>query len=124
MYERNSERFMDITQPFVIADFGTADGMNSVKLFKAIIEQVRDYSPEMPIIIYLNDLPFTDLTKSSVNVQENLKEFKDLFVYANAKSFYDSIFPPNTIDFLISNLALFWLSVDLDLPGLTGMLVN
>lgn len=69
MYERNSERFKDLSKPFVIADFGTADGMNSVKLFKAIIDQVRLFSPELPIIIYLNDLPFTDLTKASVNVQ-------------------------------------------------------
>lgn len=107
----------------MIADLGCADGLISAKHFKVIVDAIRDINPDLPIIIYLNDLPFTDLTKSQVNVAEGLKDHRNIFIYSIAKTFHDRVFPANTVDFLITNLALFWLSCDLDLPGLKGMLV-
>lgn len=49
---------MDSEDPFSIADLGTADSKNSIKLFKAIIIHLREANPELEVVIYLNDLPF------------------------------------------------------------------
>ena len=123
MYEKDQARFQDTKNPFVVADLGCADGIISARHFKTIVEAVRDINPDLPIIIYLNDLPFTDLTKAQVIVAQTLKEHRDIFIYSIPKTFHDRVFPANTVDFIITNLALFWLSSDLDLPGLKGMLV-
>jgi len=53
-----------------------------------------------------------------------LKAYKNVCVFAAPKTFHARIFPPSTIDFFMSNLALYWLSKDLDLPGLKGVLLS
>jgi hypothetical protein len=68
----DSTRFKENNNPFTIADLGTADSLNSIPLFKAIIDEVRKANKDLEIIIYLNDLPFSDLTKGAVAVQEEL----------------------------------------------------
>jgi hypothetical protein len=53
----NPARFDDTDTPFVIAEYGCATGAASVIPLKAIITAVRKISPEMPIQVFLNDLP-------------------------------------------------------------------
>jgi hypothetical protein len=55
--ELKPERFEDIDTPFVIAEFGCATGAASIIPLKAIISAVRKIQPEMPIQVFLNDLP-------------------------------------------------------------------
>lgn len=54
----NPDRFKNSGEPFAIADLGTADSKNSIKLYRAIINTVREINPDMQIVIYLDDLPF------------------------------------------------------------------
>lgn len=40
-----------------IADMGCADGLNDARTLKAIIHEARKIIPNIPISIYMNDLP-------------------------------------------------------------------
>jgi hypothetical protein len=57
MNEDDPFRFQLLNEPFVIAEFGVATGYSSIQTLCTIIETVRELNPELPITIYLNDLP-------------------------------------------------------------------
>ena len=107
------EKFQGTEKPFVIADLGTADSKNSLPLFRALIGEVYQVNDKLPIVLYLNDLPTRDLTHSADNVQKYLKEVfgkdKTVFIYTVPGSFHGRLFPPQSIDIFMSNLALYWL---------------
>ena len=68
-HQSNPERFMNSVLPFTICDYGCTDGGASVPPLRVIIQAVREIAPEMPIQIYLNDLPECrfDVTINTVN---------------------------------------------------------
>ena len=53
----NPERFLNTDVPFAIAEFGCATGASSTIPIVTMIEEIRLLSPDMPISIYLNDMP-------------------------------------------------------------------
>ena len=73
MHYCNPDRFNRHEEPFVICDLGTADGLNSILLYQAVIDEVRNINHKMPIMIYLNDIPQSDLNKAAANLQMHLQ---------------------------------------------------
>ncbi|MFA5064536.1 MAG: hypothetical protein WC566_03620 [Dehalococcoidia bacterium] len=51
---------MDTDTPFVIADYGAADGVNSSVLFENIIGQIRAINPSLKIRLVYNDIAVRD----------------------------------------------------------------
>lgn len=54
---------------------------------KAIIQEVRKYSPDMPIQIYLNDLPECRFDLTFNTVSDALKDFSNIYLMAVGKDF-------------------------------------
>ena len=81
---------MNTKLPFTICDYGCTDGGASVPPLKTIIEAVRAINSEIPIQIYLNDLPECRFDKTIVTVNKGLQidtVLKNVFVSAVGKDF-------------------------------------
>lgn len=108
MQKQNPARFQDIKTPFTIVDLGCSTGKNSVAPSKLIIEAVREINPEMPIVIYFQDLPGNHFSETMTTLSAALKEYQDVYLYYVGKSFFESLFLDNTIDLMFSFNALHW----------------
>ena len=86
-YENCPERFSHTSTPFTVCDFGCTNGGSSVLPLKAIIQDVRKYSPDMPIQIYLNDLPECRFDLTFKTVSEALRDFSNIYLMAVGKDF-------------------------------------
>ncbi|KAK6162817.1 hypothetical protein DH2020_002658 [Rehmannia glutinosa] len=103
-----------------IADLGCSSGPNSFFLISHIMDTIQDLwkhnlnnLPQLEVL--LNDLPsndFNNLFKLESNFsQYNGKEKKlDCFIYGVPGSFYDMLFPSNTLNFVFSSYSVHWLS--------------
>jgi hypothetical protein len=106
-HELKPERFEDTELPFVIAEFGCATGAASVLPLKTIIQAVRQISPDMPIQIFLNDLPENHHSLAIAAVTDGLTPlFDDIFIMVAGKDFTEQVFPAGTIDLAFSNMTL------------------
>ena len=104
-------------EPFHIADYGAADGGTSIDLHRATISALRERAPGRTVCITYTDLPrndysalFTTAHGGRPGVTSYRDEHDGVFVYAAATSFFEPIFPPETIDFGFSATAMHWLS--------------
>ena len=106
-YALNPARFDDTDTPFVIAEYGCATGAASVLPLKAIISAVRKISPEMPIQVFLNDLPENNHSLVIQTVTDGLlPQFEDVFIMVAGKDFTQQVLPTGSIDFAFSNMTL------------------
>lgn len=106
-HDIDPSRFEDIDLPFVIAEFGCATGAASVLPLKTIITAVRKIQPEMPIQVFLNDLPENHHSLAIAAVTEGLTPlFDDVFIMVAGKDFTEQVFPAGTIDLAFSNMTL------------------
>ena len=93
--------------PFVIAEFGCATGAASVLPLKKIISAVRKFSPEMPIQVFLNDLPENHHSLAIAAVTEGLSHlFEEVYIMVAGKDFTQQVFPAGTVDIAFSNMTL------------------
>ena len=101
--------------PYNIADYGAADGGTSVDLIGRLIDYIRERAPNRPVAVNYTDLPRNDYSALFLMLQDNdptryLRRHKNVFPLATATSFFDAIFPPESIDFGFSATAMHWLS--------------
>ncbi|KAF5208339.1 Salicylate carboxymethyltransferase [Thalictrum thalictroides] len=111
-------------QRLTIADLGCSTGTNSLfiisELLKAISEVCQKLGRRSPpeFQLFLNDLPendFNTVFKSTPNFYEkfrsdNGQEFGPIFVGGVPGSFYNRLFPTETLNFVHSSFGLHWLS--------------
>ena len=109
MIKNNPDRFASSETPFAIADLGCADGTNSVPIFDLVISLIREMNPDFPINIFLNDTPSNDFSLAMKKVSSALEKYAKVWIYSSGKSFYEELFPENSIDLMISNSAVHWL---------------
>ncbi|CAJ1963271.1 unnamed protein product [Cylindrotheca closterium] len=96
-----------------MADLGSADGSNSIQTLSVVMESLTEYRdvPFHPLDIVLEEHPESDEN----HLNETLSHHQQLFEKHNAryktlmKSFYEPLFPPNSMDFIMSHLSLHWL---------------
>ena len=111
MNEKFPKRLADSSIPVNIADLGCSTGCNSLDTLETCISAIRQINPDMPINIYLEDTPANDFNITARLVQEGLrkKDIKDIYIYCVSKSFYERLFPANSMDNIFSMTAVLWI---------------
>src|SRR6266403_5282282 len=108
-----------IGSEFGIADYGSAQGQNSLLPMKTAIAQIRALAPKsgratIPISVTHTDLPTNDWSTLFQAVlfspDSYLAGESDVFCFASGTSVYQQIFPPNHIAFGYSAITEHWLS--------------
>ncbi|CAI0443382.1 unnamed protein product [Linum tenue] len=103
-----------------IADLGCASGPNTLLLMSEVIKFVHNLSKELgqespELQIFLNDLPGNDFNHVFTSIQgfkENMKKEMgaQAFIVGVPGSFYDRLFPTDSIHFIHSSYSLHWRS--------------
>lgn len=105
-------------QPFLIADFGAADGGTSMDMMQRLVAAIRVREPEREIGIVYTDLPHNDfstlfrLTQGLLGpVQATpLAQIPNLYVFGSGTSFYRPVVSSGALSFGFSATAMHWLS--------------
>jgi hypothetical protein len=105
-------------QPFVIADFGAADGGTSIDMMHRLAETIRRREPDREISIVYTDLPHNDfstlfrLTQGLLGPEKraSLAGIPNLYVYGSGTSFYRQVISTGALSFGFSATAMHWLS--------------
>ena len=70
---------------------------------------MRKHNKYIPISLYLNDLPQVDFSHAIINVTSGLKDnYDNLFIYSIGASYYERLFPDQSVDFFFTKLALYY----------------
>jgi indole-3-acetate O-methyltransferase len=105
-------------RPFVIADFGAADGGTSMDMMHRLVELIREREPDREISIVYTDLPHNDfstlfrLTQGLPGGQTRapLAQIPNLLIFGSGTSFYRQVINTGTLSFGFSATAMHWLS--------------
>ncbi|MEX1007756.1 MAG: hypothetical protein WD271_07905 [Acidimicrobiia bacterium] len=99
--------------PIVIADFGAAGGRNELAPMATAINGLRAGGVTQPIVVVHTDIPTNDFTTLFETIEQSPNTYlhaPDVFAFAAGRSFYERIFPPETLTFGWSAIAVHWLS--------------
>lgn len=108
-----------IGSEFRIADYGSAQGENSLLPMKTVIAQIKTLAVKsgrtvIPISVTHTDLPTNDWTTLFQTVLSSPDSYlageSDIFCFASGTSIYQQIFPPNHIALGYSAITEHWLS--------------
>jgi len=101
---------MDADTPFVIADYGAADGVNSSALFENIIGQIRSINPSLKIRLVYNDIAVRDYF-DQFWTKSRLKQMGGVEAEYIRRSFYEA-FPEikGKLHLGFSSTSLHWLN--------------
>lgn len=102
-------------QPIVIADYGAANGLNSLLPIGAAIAVLRTRTrPEHSVLVAHTDRPDNDFTELFRTLESDPDTYldKDRATFASAvgRSFYSQILPSNSVNLGWSSWAIHWLS--------------
>ena len=98
---------LDVTSVNIIADFGSAQGANSLYAMKTIIDYLQKTKKlaKEPLIVH-NDLPTNDWA----SLFQLLIKDNSYNGVASGRSFYEQCLPSNSLSIGHSSTALHWLS--------------
>jgi SAM dependent carboxyl methyltransferase len=100
--------------PIVIADFGAAQGGNSLAPMAAAIDALRARRGPLPVCVVHTDLPDNDFATLFQAVETSpesyLRERADVFPLVAGRSLYDRIFAPEQLMLGWTASTLHWLS--------------
>ncbi len=108
-----------IGSEFRIADYGSAQGQNSLLPMKTALAQIKILAAKsggvtIPISVTHTDLPTNDWSTLFQTVLFSADSYvageRDVFCFASGTSIYQQIFPPNHIAFGYSAITEHWLS--------------
>ena len=109
-------------EPAVVADFGAAQGRNSLGPMRLAIEKIRRRTTVFtPIMVIHTDLPQNDFASLFALVEASpesyLRSVENVFALAAGKSFYERIFPDGYLSLGWTAISVHWLSkVPCDIP--------
>ncbi|WP_029115169.1 SAM-dependent methyltransferase [Mycobacterium sp. URHB0044] len=100
--------------PIVIADYGAANGHNSLLPINAAIAVLRKRTrPEHSVLVTHTDVPENDFTALFRTLSDDpdtyLKKDSACFASAVGRSFYSQILPSNSVNLAWSSWAIQWL---------------
>jgi hypothetical protein len=108
-----AERVGPVQGAIVIADYGSAEGRNSLAPIKAAIQALRRQHGCAPIDIVHVDQGGNDFNSLfhllQADPESYLRGTANVFAYAAAGSFYDRIFPAGHVSLGWCSIALHWL---------------
>lgn len=97
------------SSPFIIADFGSAHGSNSMYIMKLIIQCLKENNKlqdEKQVLVVHNDLPTNDWSI----LFDFINKDNSYYSVANGQSFYKQCLPLNSLSIGYSSVSLHWLS--------------
>jgi SAM dependent carboxyl methyltransferase len=102
-------------EPLVIADYGSSQGKNSLAPMQAAIDTLRSRpGPERPIYVFHVDQPSNDFNTLfellDADPGRYTLEQPNVFPCAIGRSFYEQVFPPDSVHLGWSSFAAVWLS--------------
>lgn len=102
-------------RPFLVADYGSSEGRNSLEVMSIIIRTMRERaSASLPFTIVHVDQPANDFSSLFTLLQSSpasyLRDTSGVFAYATGGTFYGRVFPDNQVCLGWSALAVHWLS--------------
>jgi hypothetical protein len=109
-------------EPATVADFGAAQGRNSLEPMRLAVEKMRQRtSVSTPIVVVHTDLPQNDFgslfTLVEGSPESYLRSVDNAFALAAGKSFYERIFPDSFLSLGWTAISVHWLSkVPCDIP--------
>jgi hypothetical protein len=109
-------------EPAVVADFGAAQGRNSLGPMRLAVEKIRRRTTvSTPIVVIHTDLPQNDFASLFALVEASpesyLRSVENVFALAAGKSFYERIFPDGYLSLGWTAISVHWLSkVPCDIP--------
>ncbi|CAM3395665.1 SAM-dependent methyltransferase [Mycobacterium frederiksbergense] len=101
--------------PIVIADYGAANGHNSLLPINAAISALRKRTrPDQSVLVTHTDVPENDFSALFSTLREDpdsyLRHDQAAFSSAVGRSFYSQILPSNTVSLGWSSWSVLWLS--------------
>jgi hypothetical protein len=109
-------------EPAVVADFGAAQGRNSLGPMRLAVEKIRRRTTVFtPIVVIHTDLPQNDFASLFALVEASPESYllsvENVFALAAGKSFYERIFPDGYLSLGWTAISVHWLSkVPCDIP--------
>jgi len=105
-------------RPFMIADFGAADGGTSMDMMRRLVAELREREPDREIGIVYTDLPHNDfsvlfrLTQGMLGEtsRKPLADVPNVFIFGSGTSFYRQVVSSGSLSFGFSATAMHWLS--------------
>ncbi|MET1026810.1 MAG: hypothetical protein ABWY00_06560 [Dongiaceae bacterium] len=105
-------------RPFVMADFGAADGGTSLDLMRRAIAAIQRATPQRQISLTYTDLPHNDFSSLFRLLHgllpgrdaDPLAQIPGVFTFATGTSFYRQAIPDGALNFGFSATAMHWLS--------------
>ena len=102
-------------EPAVVADFGAAQGRNSLGPMRLAVEKIRRRTTVFtPIVVVHTDLPQNDFASLFALVEASpesyLHSVENVFALAAGKSFYERIFPDGYLSLGWTAISVHWLS--------------
>lgn len=101
-------------RPLVIADFGSSQGRNSLAPLAAAIAEARrrEADPDLPVAVVHTDLAANDFSTLFATVAADPATYAgpNIFTYAAGRSFYERLFPDDSVMLGWSSTTVLWLS--------------
>lgn len=102
-------------EPATVADFGAAQGRNSLEPMRLAVEKMRRRTAvSTPIMVVHTDLPQNDFGSLFALVEASpesyLRSAENVFALAAGKSFYERIFPDGFLSLGWTAISVHWLS--------------
>jgi hypothetical protein len=102
-------------EPATVADFGAAQGRNSLEPMRLAVEKLRRRTTvSTPIVVVHTDLPQNDFGSLFALVEASpesyLRSVENVFALAAGKSFYERIFPDGFLSLGWTAISVHWLS--------------
>jgi hypothetical protein len=102
-------------QPFLIADYGAAQGRNSLEPVRTILATIRRRLPlPAPIAVVHTDLPENDFnalfTLLGESPESYLRDAPEVYAFAAGKTFYEQVFPGGLVSLGYTASTVHWLS--------------
>lgn len=110
-------------EPFVVADYGSSQGKNSLVPMQVAIRVLRQHlGPSRPISVFHIDQPSNDFNTLfevlAIDPDRYAIDEPNVFPAAIGRSFYENVLPPNSVHLGWCSYAAVWLSrIPTMIPG-------
>ena len=101
------------TRALRIADLGSAGGENAIQSLKYLESILIENGENRPVEYYFEDLPTCDFNELMRTIHDS-KLSDQFYPRCIGKSFYEKLFPPNSVHLFLSYITLHWMN---DCPG-------
>ena len=91
-----------------ISDLGSAGGINAIRLLQYIEKLLHDQNEFRPVEYFFEDLPTSDFNELIRTIHDS-KLSEQFHPMCIGKSFYEKLFPSNSIHLSLSYITLHWL---------------